>query len=315
MALLPPVINVGPDGRKAWLQAGLKYGRNESGLFQSFSKEGPQAEVEDYAIMLDNAGWTWTVERLKGGLARIDGHAGWGNGSSSTYTTEQVENIWEFDPNESDKALLETDFPNGSLNLNNTGSHLTRLALSKMVNDDDGFWETAPPGGVFPYFRMSDGTVYIFDSNAPGAYRPADLGAVKFVGLQKDDFETAYSLYLLMRANTTAFPLATPVIRHTALVSNQYAVQASFTNVGRIISSASMISLEGVPTTLLFSIPSPPGQDTGGAPEQYIEDPGDLQYGWRKIFPGVTRLARFKWRITENWIFGLYPIKMFGPVL
>lgn len=143
MTLLPPVINVGPDGRKAWLQAGLKYGRNESGPFQSFSKEGTQAEVEDYAIVLDSAGWTWTVERLKGGLARIDGHAGWGNGSSSTYTPEVPEEIWELDPNETDKALLEADWPFASVNL---VSKQTSTALAKILEQDDYIWSKKPAG-------------------------------------------------------------------------------------------------------------------------------------------------------------------------
>ena len=72
MALLPAKINVGPDGRKAWLQAGYKFGINDSGPFQSYSYRGPQAEVEDLALSLAAAGFLYTVTREAGGLATIE---------------------------------------------------------------------------------------------------------------------------------------------------------------------------------------------------------------------------------------------------
>lgn len=312
MALLPPKINIGPDGLKAWLQKGYSYGKTESGPFQKFSKEGPQATIEDLIGPLNQAGWLWTVTNLEAGMARIDATAGWSGGS--TYTPEAPENIWELDPNEQDKGLLEADFPNSNtsgydLNLNNSGSQLTREALSKMAADPSGKWELNPPSGVAKYFKMSSGDIYIFDSNAPGAYRPSDLGAVTFIGLQALDFEAAYALYLLLLAGGQNFPVEASVIRHTQLVSNVYTVQASFINTTRIISSDSMYFIEDTPSTLLFSVPS------YFSPSQFIETPGDLQYGWKKHRPNVTRLSAFKWRIVQNYQFGLWPVKLFGSVL
>ena len=45
--------------------------------------------------------------------------------------TETPENIWELDPEDAQKGLLEADFPFGSVNLNSTGSQKTRNALAK----------------------------------------------------------------------------------------------------------------------------------------------------------------------------------------
>lgn len=123
------------------------------------------------------------------------------------------------------------------------------------------------------------------------------------------DYDAAHSLYLLLKKGVSNFPVEASVIRHTSLVSNLYTVKASATNINRIIAGTSLTSLEGVPSELLFDVPTSP------TPSQFIETVGDLQYGWKKHRPNVTRLARFKWRIVLNYQFGLWPVKLFGGVL
>lgn len=294
-------INMGGLTGYPWLQKGYSYGRNDSGPFQTLITEGLNADVDADAVNFLYAGWTYTVERKGSGISRMEAHAGWNPGAGgTTYSTEVLENIWELDPQETDKALLEADFPNGaSLALT---SNKTREALSKIINDEAGRWNPPIPG-VQPGAFAGTSIVWLFD----GGMGVADSSDV--IHLPTADYAPAHSLYLLMRAGVSAFPVEASIIKHSQLVSNLYAVQASFSNVGRIISSSSMYSIEGTPTSLLFGVPSTP------SPSQFIEAAGDLQYGWRKSRPAVTRLALFKWRIVQNWQLGLFPTKIFGIVI
>jgi len=266
-AILPPKINVGPDGPSAWLQAGLKYGVNDSGPFQSFSYRGTRAEVEALAPQFNVTGWTWTVTRETHGMATIEAQAGFNGGQG--YTGEEVENIWELDPNEVEKNLLESDF-------------------------------AAAISGQIGYISLENRATIKAALARPGDFitsSPAFTGAT--VG-------NAYSLYLLMKNDVQSYPVEASVIRHTQVVSNRYTVKASFLNCNRIISTASMSSVEAVPGDLLYSLPGEP------TATQYIETVGDLVYGWRKVRPAVTRLSRFKWRITQNYQFGLWAVRLYG---
>jgi hypothetical protein len=293
-AIAPPKRNTNANQGMPWFQEGYSYGRNDSGPFQTWNTEGWDADVDADALNFLLGGWTYTVIRMKGGKSRMEAHAGWTGGQS--YTSEVLENIWELDPNDEGKALLEADFPYGSINIS---YQKTRAAIALLVDDSGAKWLPSPPN-LDMSFQLSSGVWYIF---SPGTDTDTE------VYLPAADGPSAYSLYCLLKAKVSEFPVEASVIRHTQLVSNQYTVQASFSNVKRIISSASMVSIEGVPTTLLFGVPNPQ------APSQFIEVPGDLQYGWKKSRPGVTRLALFKWRIVQNWQLGLWPVKLFGSVL
>lgn len=266
----PPKINVGPAGPAAWLQAGYKYGVNDSGPFQSFSYRGTRAEVAALGPQFNVEGWTWAVTHEAAGLATLEAQAGFGGGPG--YVDEEPENIWELDPNEVEKPLLEADFPFGSIG---TITPENKAIIADALKRPDEFATSSP------------------------AFTGANIGG-------------ANSLYLLLRAEVQSFPVEASVIRHTQVVSNRYTVKTSYNNCNRIISTAAMTSVEGVPSDLLYNLPSEP------SPTQYIETPAspgianDLQYGWRKIRPAVTRMSRFKWRITQNYQFGLWAIKLYG---
>lgn len=297
----PPKINIGALTGLPWLQEGYAYGRNDSGPFQTWIEEGLDADIDTNAANFLNSGWTYTVTRKKNGMSHMEAHAGWTGGSS--YTSEVLENIWELDPMYVDKSILEADFPNGSAVT--LGSKKTRAALGVIMANDTGVWSPNIPGttGTANYGGNNFPLTYLFDDGVGGA----DTTSV--IHLLVADYAPAYSLYLLMKAGVSAFPVEASAIRHTQLLSNLYTVQAGYSNVGRIISTSSMTSVEGVPTGLLYAVPFTP------TPTQFIETSGDLQYGWKKMRPSVTRLALFKWRVVQNWQLGLWPIKLFGTVL
>ena len=296
---IPPKTNTGALTGLPWLQEGYSYGRNDSGPFQTWITEGLHADVDADANNFLTGGWTHTVTRKKGGISSMEAHAGWSGGSA--YTTEVLENIWELDPQESEKSLLDADFPNGMQYVLNKK---TRSALKIMVTDTGGHWMWNPP---YATFIASDGHWYVFTASFATLTDTTDA-----TYLPGDDLDTAYALYLLIMAGVSQFPIDASIIQHTQLVSNRYTLQASFSNVHRIISSVSMTSIEGLPGDLLFTVPASPGQGAAGAPTQFIQTAGDLQYGWKKARPGVTRLALFKWRVVRRWQFGLWPVLLFG---
>ena len=317
-------INSGLVNSYAWLQKGYTYGVNDSGPWQRFAREGLTADVQNWAATLNDAGWTWTVTLLHHnhntgiGIARVEASAGWAY--PYLYGTETPENIWELDPQDEQKALLESDFPNGTVDLT---SNKSRDALAKIIEDTTAYWcpagSTQNPTG---YGIVSgSATIWAFDDGnltIPGGAAVTASGGVvtvpttetrAVVHLPSADYAPAYSLYLLMRAGNTVFPVEASVIRHSQVTSNIYAVQASYNNFGRLISTNSMYSLEGTPSQLLFAVPTLP------SPQQFIETAGDLQYAWRKTRPHVSRLSRMKWRTVQNYQLGLWPVKTFGSVL
>ena len=306
----------------SWIQKGYSYGVNDSGPWQRFKRSGLNSSVEQWYNVLFNAGWIVTVTREKvnsqtdQGISTIEANCGWP--FPYLYGTETPENIWEIDPEDVQKNLLEADFQFGSVNLT---SKLSRTAAANIVEDTGAVW--IPPGTYGNTYGLVYGTsnIWNFDN---GAMTTADLntviaayvsatgstgGSYKYVSLPSADYPSVFSLVLLMKAGNEVFPMEASVIRHSMLTSNLYAVKASYNNMGRLISTPSMYSLEGVPTSLLFDVPSYPSAS------QFIETAGDLQYAWRKVRPAISRLSRMKWRVTQNYQFGLWPVKTFGNTL
>lgn len=320
----------------SWIQPGYTYGVNDSGPWQKFKRRGIDSSVAGIWFgILFNAGWNVTVTREfangtndTSGISNIEATAGWAY--PYLYSPETLEHIWEIGQEDHPKNLLEADFPNGAAAIQLTSAE-TRKALGKIVQDDTAIWY--PPSSTtnsLPYWAIkTSSTYYLFDDNvmfSGGAVNfstfstganAGQLTALPFysdalpsvVRLASADAAGAYSLYLLMKAGNETFPVEASVIQHSFLASNQYATQASYNNVDRIISPASMTTLEGVPGGILFAVWDSP------TPSQFIETPGDLQYGWRKLRPKVTRLSRQKFRVGQGYQYGLWPVKTFGPTL
>ncbi len=296
----------------AWLQKGYTYGVNDAGPFQRFAREGLVAAVQNWAGILDNAGWTWTVTMLHTnthgtnaspsvgnnptGIARIEASAGWAY--PMLYGTETPENIWELDPQDEPKDLLSADWSNTSLgaSLSKKTREQIPVMLQFAASNNLATWHD---GGT-AYGYQINGWVFIDP-------QPADTNEVVY--LPAADAADAQSIFLLLKAGITTYPTEASVIRHSQVTSNLYAVQANYSNIGRIISSGSMTTIEGTPSNLLFAVPNTP------SPQQFIETPGDLQYGWRKVRPAVSRLSRMKWRFVQNYQLGLWTTKLYGPVI
>ena len=137
----------------SYLQPGWVQGRNDSGQFQSFFYEGTAEEVSAVAVIFDHVNWTWTLTGIAAGRAKLEAHAGFPfvSGNGTTYNGETPEDIWELDPNEVQKDLLDADFPNtpavgfnGSLILTNKKSS---IAIAELVKAESVVWWPAVGGG------------------------------------------------------------------------------------------------------------------------------------------------------------------------
>ncbi len=267
-------------GKKGAVRQLPRYGRDESGFYSVEVYKGTVAEVKARAAGYDAAGAQYEVEDMNGGQAQLSVRTGWAN--SNQLGQEIPVDVWELDPQEVEKDLLDADFPHSEV-FDEPIPAADRTFLTKAIESPDASVEFLGQSDTHPQI---DGEIITIT-------RP----------------DLVYPMYRLMRSGVRSFPVEASVIRHSQLVSNRYTVKASFTNCGRIFSNATFISSEGVPSDLLFDVPASP------TVIQFIEEAGDLAYGWRKLRPSIQRLALQRWQITNNYQFGLWTVKTYGPVL
>ncbi len=117
----------------------------------------------------------------------------------------------------------------------------------------------------------------------------------------------AIDVYLLMLEGVSSLRVSAPVVRHTQTVSNNYAIKASLTNVGRLMSTLSFLALEGVPSTVLFNLPN----FSVGTEKANL----GLRYAWLKRFPVIRVGALQKMQIEQEWEYGLWATTLYGAVI
>lgn len=116
----------------------------------------------------------------------------------------------------------------------------------------------------------------------------------------------AITLYQLMLGGVRSFRVNVPTLRVSKLVSGSYPVKASLTNVGRIITTATLEVQEAIPATLLFNLPVSSTVSKGGI---------SFAHTWYKHFPNVQQVGGNRWNVSQGWEFGLFPINLYGTAL
>ena len=210
-----------------------------------------------------------------------------------------VESLWEMFDQKVEKDFLSADMPIGSIGaIDSNDAYLIRTAQQQ---SQQGLVISAPQTPL-------DGTSWFED--------PVDANGQTLTFNGGADVPAAvnpygcYSLLLLVLRGQSSFPVFAPVLRWTQTVTSQYAIQASLLNARNIISTATMYTLESIPSGLLFSLPN-----DSNPPTQFIQTPGDLVYGWFKDFPTIRQIARLKWNIVQEWQYGLWPTVIYGDLL
>jgi len=82
-------------------------------------------------------------------------------------------------------------------------------------------------------------------------------------------------------------------------VTSKYDVPDALTNCGKIITAASINALEGIPSTILFNLPSDYASGRGD------ELGAQLFHGWLKKYPNVTQQGG-EWSISQEFEWGLW---------
>jgi hypothetical protein len=213
----------------------------------------------------------------------------------------EVINLWELFAQKVEKDVLDADLSNGGIGqISAADAFLIKTAL--------GYCESGIPVAA-SWFDTPVNPTDLVDSEGspdpnrtPGALTDASGQPVAPAANPSG----CYSVLCLMLRGVRSHPVLAPCLRHTQTANSQYAIQASLTNVSKVLSTATLQSNEGVPSGLLFNLP------TFSAPPQYVESAGDLQYGWYKDFPTVRQIAGMKWNIEQEWQYGLYSVKLYG---
>jgi hypothetical protein len=97
--------------------------------------------------------------------------------------------------------------------------------------------------------------------------------------------------YNAIKAGVTSTLVYQTILRHTQIVSSGYPLQWTTNNDGRILTTAQLTSLEGLPSDLKFAIPA----SSFGA--TYLT-------GWLKIPATVQTSSPDKWIVTQEFQFG-----------
>ena len=113
-----------------------------------------------------------------------------------------------------------------------------------------------------------------------------------FTGASATD---ADKLYYLIKSGIKTVLISSPILRHTYITANNYTVQWSDNNVGKILTSGQMTSIEGCPSTVLFNLPT-----TSAADSTY------LTAGFLKKPAHVLQIAGGQWQISQEYLFDLW---------
>lgn len=112
-------------------------------------------------------------------------------------------------------------------------------------------------------------------------------------------------LYALMESGVRAIRVNAPILRHTQTVSDVWTVRAALTNVGMILSTATLTTFESIPSSVLFNLPTDVSTRTSPA----------LSYGWMKLHPTIRTAARQKMQIELEYEYGLWAELLYGAPL
>jgi hypothetical protein len=181
------------------------------------------------------------------------------------------------------------------------GSDGTDSSPNEALND---VWELQPNMVEKDFF---DADISLVNSLSNADMKKVKDAIEKLTGDQSASF-TGNSLkcYKLLSAGVKSIRTFAPVLRHNQTFRRDYTVRASLTNVGSVITNASLSSIEGVPETLLFNLP------TNSNPSR--TDGVGLGYGWLKKYPTISQVAGGKWSIQQEWEWGLWSVDLYAFV-
>jgi hypothetical protein len=106
---------------------------------------------------------------------------------------------------------------------------------------------------------------------------------------------TQLDLYHLMRSGYQSQEVSRHTLRHTQTASKNFNYATALINVGRIISTNSVIALESVPSDVTANLPN------------NVTPFADVVYGWLKKKPTLRSHPLKRSQLEQEWVYGLYP--------
>jgi hypothetical protein len=264
-----------------------KWGRTEKGRFMVIPYEGFDVNsIETLAAQADAYGLNYNAELMFGKKARLEVTYPYNFTSPYGQTAQtEITTVWEMIPKNELIDLLDARNPlvNSALyaevtllkDWRRTNTLETNITDSNGNFIQPGIPSTAtPPGSPTPFSQA--GTIlakYIYDG--------------------------------VLNSEVPA-----PTITYTSTVTNQYINPVTFTNLGRIISSAKLVTNYSVPSSVLFQMPSNSDPALIPIAGGYFQT---LQYGWLIKSPSVRQLSAQKFSLSQSFDYGLWGIDLYGP--
>jgi hypothetical protein len=261
------------NGQRGAFQLPSTWGRTEQGDFFTAIFEGTKEEVKQAAYQCLLAGAQYTVTESYG-KSRLEARFSY-NPALGGGTVEQPIDQWEFFAAEAEKDLLDAKVESNIIGT------LTDAARRMIYNAVHFVSDTSDQPDPAAATNPANATYWAKITNTT-------------------ERANAQTIYNLMKDGVRSFPVDVPTLRHTQTVSNRWAIKVSLTNVRKIISTGSLISLEAIPSAILFNLPNDASTFS------------DKKYGWRKKFPNVQQVANLKFQLVQEWQYGLWPTVLFG---
>lgn len=248
-----------------WLQPS-EYGRTEVGQFATVPYEDVDPnKINALAAQFDRLGYRYRVTH-NFGKHRLEVYLSYNNNDVETPV-----DLWEYNDRGVSKDVLQA-----ATNTGITGT-LSAANISVIRNALNGTFPTNAP-------KDSTGTQTL-DASANSF---ADGNPAK-----------ALIIYTLMKSGMQDYIVQSPILTHTQSVSYIYPITLSLTNVGKLISTTTLLMLETPPSWAVFGLPNT-------APPTFA-DGKNFVFAWYKLGPKINQIANQKVQIVQEFQYGLWP--------
>jgi hypothetical protein len=275
----PPIIN------------GANFGVvNESVMtFKPFSGgesggtfEGPDAVIQAKAIELAIYGYQVDYKRSKSPISTVSFRSAWtagGGGGSATNPNLDYVDSWELIGNTVQKELLESDHPS----LSYLGSSNFQI-LKNLIT------------GSGPDKFTGNATTF---NNGPTS----------------PDYLAACYLWALFQSGVKTVPVKQPILQLTRTTNPLYAAPFNTTNIDTVLTTASMLTDSGVPTSFaipLLSLAENLAAKAGDMVTRAAKSGLILQFGWYKDLVSSNKHGTRRVQFCLRYEFGLFDVVLYG---
>lgn len=183
-------------------------------------------------------------------------------------------------------------------------------ATSQPASDTNGDPATTPLAEIWERDSVTTEKELIESSifNSIATYQKSEIKKAAESGSRSlptyVDTADKLTLYNLIAAGVKTVRVSSPLVRRTRITASSYTVKASDTNMGKILSTAQMTSLELAPSTVLFSLPAS-GSATGA-------DGVAKTSGWYKKPAKVSQQGDGRWQIVQEYEFDLWATAIYS---